>query len=288
MARERMIVAAGGVVWRPRPGSRDGVEVLVAHRPRYDDWTFPKGKLDPGESVRQTAVREIAEETGYRVRLGLPLPTVRYRVGAGPKVVHYWTAQLDPDEPGGFAPNKEVDEIVWVRPRAAKALLTYAHDLDLLAAFRRLRDRGAHKSRVLVVTRHGKAAPRSKWRGADDDRPLSDLGLRQAVALAASITPYGPGRVLTSPALRCRQTVEPLAAKVRVDPRLAEPAPRGAVTAAVREAVARRRLTVLCTHLPTMTPVFDALSLPEPDLAPGEAVVVHHRHGRVLATERLP
>jgi phosphohistidine phosphatase SixA/8-oxo-dGTP pyrophosphatase MutT (NUDIX family) len=292
MTRERTIVAAGGVVWRPRAGTRNGVELLVAHRPRYDDWTFPKGKRDDDEPVQRTAVREIAEETGLRVRLGVPLPAVRYRVGAGPKVVHYWAAQPDPEDPGAFVPNREVDEIRWVRPREARALLTYTHDRDLLAAFRGRRDAGLHKARTLVVLRHGKAASAGRWRGDDHDRPLTDLGLRQADGLALTLAPYGPVRLIASPALRCQQTLTPLAAAVGLslaqERRLVEDAPTAAVAAVVREAMARRGLTVLCSHLPTSATLFDAIGLKPLDLAPGEGAVVHHRHGRVVSTERLP
>ncbi|MCK5891424.1 MAG: NUDIX hydrolase [Aeromicrobium sp.] len=292
MSRERTIVAAGGVVWRPRPGTRNGVELLVAHRPRYDDWTFPKGKRDDGEPVQRTAVREIEEETGLRVHLGVPLPAVRYRVGAGPKIVHYWSAQTDPEAPGQFVPNKEVDEVRWLRPREARDLLTYAHDRDLLAAFRGRRDAGHHKARALVVLRHGKAASAGRWRGDDHDRPLTDVGLGQAEALALTLAQYGPARMLASPALRCQQTLAPLAAAVghpvTLERRLVEDAPTAAVAAVVREAMARRGLSVLCSHLPTLTTAFDAIGLKPLDLAPGEGVVVHHRHGRVVSTERLP
>ncbi|GAA1736012.1 NUDIX hydrolase [Aeromicrobium alkaliterrae] len=292
MTRERTIVAAGGVVWRPRAGTRNGVEVLVAHRPRYDDWTFPKGKRDDGEPVQRTAVREIEEETGFRVHLGVPLPAVRYRVGAGPKIVHYWSAQPDALDPGAFVPNKEVDEVRWARPRVARDLLTYSHDRDLLAAFRGRRDIGHHKARSLVLLRHGKAASAGRWRGDDHDRPLTDLGLSQAAELGQTLAPYGPARMFASPALRCRQTLEPLATTVghpvTLERRLVEDAPEAAIAAVVREAMARRGLTVLCSHLPTLTAASVAVGLKPLDLGPGEGVVVHHRHGRVVSTERLP
>ncbi len=290
MARERTIVAAGGVIWRPRAGSRNGVELLLAHRPRYDDWTFPKGKQDPGESVQATAWREIAEETGLHVRLGLPLPAVHYRVGAGPKVVHYWSARLDEDDPGEFVPNKEVDEVRWARPRDARALLTYAHDRDLLAAFRGVRDAGRHQSRTLVLLRHGKAASASRHRGPDLSRPLTDAGRERALDLAGSLGPYAPTRLISSPAVRCQETLAPLAdllgLKVSTDRRLIEDAPRAAVTALAREAMSRRR-AVVCTHLPTLHELGEALGVPMTHLAPGEGVVLHHRHGRVIASELL-
>lgn len=289
MASERTIVAAGGVVWRPRPGSDDGVEVLVVHRPRYDDWSFPKGKQDPGESVRTTAVREIAEETGLHVRLGIALPAVQYRVSAGPKTVRYWVARLRRDDPGAFVPNREVDEIRWVRPRDAEALLTYEHDRRLLADFREARRAGHHRTRPLVVLRHGKALSRSRWSGPDLSRPLNGTGQEQAVSLATELAVYAIEDVVTSPAERCRATVTPFAERtglaVTEDPRLAEDRPPEDLAAAVLAALDRP--AVVCSHRPVLPDAFAALGLSAVDLAPGEGVVVHHRGGRVVATERF-
>ena len=152
------------------------VDVLVVHRPSYDDWTFPKGKVDPGEALQATAVREIDEETGLRVRLGAPLVQVSYPVAAGTKVVDYWSARAigqGTTEP--FKPNKEVDELRWVGIREARELLTYKHDIEVLEDFRSLRERQGHRARTLIVVRHGKAAPRADY---DDDleRPSPPSG----------------------------------------------------------------------------------------------------------------
>ena len=125
-----MIEAAGGVVWKVT--SKGLVKVLLIHRPRYDDWSFPKGKLDPGENHKQAAVREVAEETGLRCRLGDELPEVRYVDRKGrPKRVRYWTMEpLD----GAFEPNAEVDELRWLSIEEAMVELTYRHDRVVLAA----------------------------------------------------------------------------------------------------------------------------------------------------------
>jgi 8-oxo-dGTP pyrophosphatase MutT (NUDIX family) len=120
------VQAAGGVV------VRDDGQVAVVHRPRYDDWTLPKGKLDPGESFEQAALREVWEETGLRCRLVRSLPAVRYEVRAGPKVVRYWLMAIESDP--GFQPNDEVDELRWLAPREAAELLTYDRDREVLAA----------------------------------------------------------------------------------------------------------------------------------------------------------
>ena len=121
------VKAAGGVVWRRGPG---GVEVAVVHRPRYDDWSLPKGKLDPGESWEQAALREVDEEAGLACRLGQELPPVSYTDHKGrAKVVRYW--MMEPLD-GEFVPSDEVDEVRWLPTKDAGALLSYAHDQELL------------------------------------------------------------------------------------------------------------------------------------------------------------
>jgi 8-oxo-dGTP diphosphatase len=117
------VKAAGGVV------RRDDGTVAVAHRPRYDDWSFPKGKLDPGESWEQAALREVEEEIGLRCRLGDELPPIAYHVEKGRKVVRYWLMDA---VSGEFAPNEEVDEVRWLSGAEAEELLSYEHDRALL------------------------------------------------------------------------------------------------------------------------------------------------------------
>jgi 8-oxo-dGTP diphosphatase len=117
------IDAAGGVV------VRDG-RVLLVHRPRYDDWTFPKGKLDPGESFEEAAVREVEEETGLRCTLGDELPSTRYDVGGRQKLVRYWL--MTPESESAFEENDETDDLCWLTPGEARGFLTYARDRELL------------------------------------------------------------------------------------------------------------------------------------------------------------
>lgn len=124
------IEAAGAVLWRPGPDA--AVEVAVIHRPRYDDWSLPKGKLDPGESHEQAALREVEEETGHRGRLGEDLGRLSYPSKGASKVVRYWAMRA---ETGTFTPNDEVDELRWLGPAQARALLSYRRDIDVLERF---------------------------------------------------------------------------------------------------------------------------------------------------------
>lgn len=128
--RPELVRAAGGVLWRRGDA---GVEVLVVHRPRYDDWSFPKGKCEPGESFLDTALREVSEETGLQAVVGRPLPEVSYvdRLGR-PKVVRYWSMSVGS---GRFEPNDEVDEIAWLPLGDARGRLSYPRDAVLLDRF---------------------------------------------------------------------------------------------------------------------------------------------------------
>jgi 8-oxo-dGTP pyrophosphatase MutT (NUDIX family) len=132
---DETVWAAGGVVWRTVPEGEDGadLEVLVIHRPRYDDWTLPKGKVEAGDAdLAATARREVWEETGLRCCLGADLGEVGYTAKGRPKVVHYWSMQA---EEGSFAANHEVDQAEWMTPEAARGRLVYAHDVEVVDRF---------------------------------------------------------------------------------------------------------------------------------------------------------
>jgi 8-oxo-dGTP diphosphatase len=195
------VLAAGAVLWRP---GTHGVEIALVHRPKYDDWSFPKGKLDPGETMPFAAVREIAEETGQASRLGPLLGDVRYAVPEGRKLVRYWAAEA---RGGGFTPGSETDELRWLDPARAAELLSYPHDLDVLRRFAQV---GPPFSLVALV-RHAKAGSRSQWDGDDALRPLSGSGQEQAWRLDGLLGLFGPDRVVTAPPVRCRDSVAPLA-----------------------------------------------------------------------------
>jgi 8-oxo-dGTP diphosphatase len=202
------VVAAGAVLWRAADTGCEGsagLQVALVHRPRYDDWSLPKGKLDPGESVPAAAVREVAEETGVRARLGARLGETRYPVPQGQKVVHYWVAQAI--DGGAFTASEEVDELRWLAPSAAEQLLSYDRDREVLARFRAL----PGPPRPVLVVRHAKAGSRDSWDSDDDLRPLSPKGLAQARGLTELLRLFGPARAYAAVPVRCPQTIQPLA-----------------------------------------------------------------------------
>jgi 8-oxo-dGTP diphosphatase len=216
-----IIRAAGGVVWRQAAGANgdNQVEVAIIHRPRYDDWSMPKGKLNPGEIELEGAVREIAEETGYRVTVGAPLGEVSYLKEGRPKVVRYWAMRA---EGGLFTPSREVDELRWLPVSDAMQLLSQPRDLDLLKTFAET----PVATKAVLLVRHGMAGSRSDWKGDDNERPLDDAGRQQAEALVWLLTRFDVREIVSAPLARCTQTVAPIAVavglSVREDPLLAE------------------------------------------------------------------
>lgn len=192
------IVASGALIWRMHDGA---LEVLIIHRPRYDDWSWPKGKQDPGESLAETAIREIREEVSLQVVLGVPLAVTSYPVGGRPKDVFYWSAEL-PEGARALADEGEVDELRWVTTDVARALLTNQDDLAPLESLEALIEAEALRTRPILIARHAKAKPRSNWAAAEDDRPLAATGKRQALASSRLFAAWAPSRIISSPWLR--------------------------------------------------------------------------------------
>jgi 8-oxo-dGTP pyrophosphatase MutT (NUDIX family)/phosphohistidine phosphatase SixA len=199
----RLIEAAGGVLWRRARGGV-GVEVAMVHRPKYDDWSIPKGKLRSREHPLIGALREVEEETGFTGRPGRALGEIRYLKDGSPKRVRYWAVEAGDGE---FSPGDEVDELRWLPPREAQRHLTDGRDSPIIDSY--LVD--VRPTVACVVVRHGSAGDRSTWRGDDRDRPLDDEGRRQAAALVALLDALHIGRIYSADVVRCLQTVEPFA-----------------------------------------------------------------------------
>ncbi|SNR93889.1 8-oxo-dGTP diphosphatase [Geodermatophilus saharensis] len=207
-----VVAAAGGVVWRPADGG--GVETVVVHRPRYDDWSLPKGKLDAGENALAAAVREVCEETGLQVVAGRRSVRTHYEVAVGPKHVDYWLMQAV--DAGAFEPNDEVDELRWLSVADAAALVTHPHDRAVLTDLDR---DDVPRAPSLLLVRHAKAGSRREWDGPDEERPLDAQGRRQAQQLAAVLPVFGPLELFSAERVRCRQTLEPLAQRLGLEVR---------------------------------------------------------------------
>ncbi len=204
----RIVYAAGAVLWR-RADDNAALEIAVIHRPRYDDWSLPKGKVDPGETTPVAAVREVFEETGSHSILGRRLTAVSYPIDLGVKKVYYWAAR---STGGEFTPGSEVDELVWLPVADATKKLDYAQDRKVLRQFKKQ----PADMRTVLVVRHGTAGRKSRFSGDDTKRPLDKRGRAQAEALVGQLLAFGTTDVYATDRLRCHQTVEPLAAELGV------------------------------------------------------------------------
>jgi 8-oxo-dGTP diphosphatase len=302
-----VIEAAGGLVWRPGEGgrpsqqrnqSRRGTEVALVHRPKYDDWTLPKGKLEPGEHPLLAALREVEEETGALAVPGRPLGRSRYTVEGRPKRVQYWSMRW---KGGEFRPNPEVDLVDWEPVELAAPRLKPDRDGFVVDEF--LRD--PRPTRACVVVRHARAGSRTAWTGCDDDRPLDPAGQEQARVLAQLLAAYEVSRVYSSDVRRCIDTVAPFAsaAGLTVTPEhlFSEAGyptdPEGAVTR-VREIVREAGSVAICTQggaLPDLVVELCRRLGTRPEgmkpVRKGSLVVVHltvEEPLRVVAVEQLP
>ncbi len=262
------IYAAGALCWRIVD---DKLVMLVVHRTKYGDVTIPKGKVDPGETLPQTAVREILEETGLAVTLGVPLGISAYPLTSGrEKIVHYWAAEVTDQAiaQSTFVPNSEIAAIEWVTLKKARGYLTYERDVEILDAFEALVKQGITSTFALIALRHGKAEPRGGWQGPDASRPLTDRGVKQAAGDVPTLRAWRPRRIITSDAVRCVATVAPLAAATGVKPRR-EPGisqdayeeGRGDVRSVVGKRVRSRKTAVLCSHGPVLPEILREIAL---------------------------
>ena len=223
--------AAGGVVVRHRPVLAS--EYLLIHRPRYDDWSLPKGKLNPRESFKEAALREVEEETGMRCSATARLGTIGFETpNRNSKVVRYWLLRV---ESGSFAPNKEVDAIKWATEGEAHAMLSYDRDREVLAWASRLA--ADPTAGMIYLVRHAHAGDRKRWKNADELRPISLDGEKQADALRDYLSRFPLTGLLSSSSVRCVQTMGPLAGahglKLEVEPTIAESAPPEEFVAAI-------------------------------------------------------
>lgn len=260
------IVAAGAILWRKVEGE---LKVLVIHRHRYDDWSWPKGKLDKNEHVNAAAIREIKEETGLKVHLGVKLAVVEYRVDKVKKYVHYWAAEVTDAQLRAqrFIPDDEVGSLDWFSIKEAKKKLSYKHDLEPLERLVELDQAGLLQTRSMILLRHAKATPRDQWSRGESTRPLLPIGAVQAVGLTDVLAAFGPKLVVSSHWKRCMDTVTPFVAKYRVNmverSQLSELGAKNGpqrTKKLVHKLIGRGQSFVICSHRPTFPIIVEALA----------------------------
>ena len=241
------ILAAGAVLWRPQECT-GAPAIAVIHRLRYDDWSFPKGKVDPGETEPVAAVREIEEETGFRAHLGRRLMTVSYPVDQGIKKVRYWAARC---VSGEFSVNDEVDELKWLPADEAMTALTYPQDRKVLGRFLKL----PADTQTVMIVRHATAGSKARYKGDDRQRPLDKHGRAQAESLVGLLLSFGAGELFAAARVRCAQTLDPLSDELGVtisnEPELTEEAyadNRKAARHRILEIAASSVNPVICTQ----------------------------------------
>lgn len=298
------VLAAGAIVWRRSPVGE--LEVLLVHSARWDEWSWPKGKANRGESLVAAAVREVREETGVEVELGVPLAPVSYLMPDGrPKSVAYWVARPRHTGDRTAAPT-EIDGAQWLPVEAALDRLRPSGRVPGRALLQLAADQALDTTPLLVV-RHAKARSRAHWGGGEADRPLTGTGERQAAALAGLLTAWHPPRLLSSPWKRCLDTLQPYlestlnGTEPEILPLLSEDGLKhdpGRVDALVADLVSAGGNTLVCTHRPVLAAVVGSLArltpvavrdrLPhrDPWLSPGEVLVAHVARERVVTVER--
>jgi 8-oxo-dGTP pyrophosphatase MutT (NUDIX family) len=291
-----VVRAAGAAVWRPGDGGQ--LETAVVHRPKYDDWSLPKGKPEAGEHLLQTAAREVGEETGLEIVMGRRSVRTFYRValgdgGSAPKEVDYWIAQWTG---GNFVANDEVDALRWLSVDDAAALCSHEHDRAVLADLGRT---DVPRMPTLLLVRHAHAGSRRDWDGPDELRPLDRRGWEQARRLAEVLPLFHPTAVYSAVRTRCLQTVEPLAERLGLDvlplPELGEEefaADPEAGLAAIERFLAPRPdpgVTVVCSQGGAIPSVLMSLGVrwegarPYPPAAKGSVWALGGRPGALVA-----
>jgi 8-oxo-dGTP diphosphatase len=289
------VLAAGAVLWRPVAG---GIEVCVVHRPAYDDWSLPKGKLNDDEHPLVAALREVLEETGVRGHPQLRLPDVSYPLPDGvPKTVQFWAMRAADAPAVAVADPTEVDEVAWLSPAQAAQRLSYPADAELVAHVAAL---PSITDQTLLV-RHAHAGERKMWAGIDALRPIDARGQRQAERLTDVLVPFAPKRLVAATPLRCKQTLEPLAGvlmlPIVIDSVFAEPAEPEETAARAKVAATRVAelrdggRTAICSQgklIPPLLAVLHGERDPAPYKTPkGSGWVLSWSGERLTALSRL-
>ena len=286
------ILAAGAVLWRK--SEKKKIEVLIIHRPKYDDWTFPKGKAEIGEPLIACAYREVLEETNIETAFGPYLGEVEYLTNDGKKKVSFWSAKVIKEKE--FNSNAEVDQLKWVEVTKVKELLTLDTDRKILEQFLRLEP----DTKPLVLLRHAKAVTRDEWQGEDDDRPLDSYGQNQAKRLLAMYQVFNLEQIHSSDAVRCYDTVvaiaKGLSIKLEVTGKLSESTFKKDKEKAfdyAKDLMKLNESVLLCSHNPILPKMLNKLTkksevdADEGKLLPADGWVIHRIGKEVIQIDRI-
>ncbi len=287
-----MIRAAGALLWREIAAGE--IEIALVHRPRYDDWSLPKGKIDENETALACAYREVFEETGIKARFTRQLGAVEYEDNGAQKRVKYWVAQaLGASD---FVANEEVDQLRWLNPTDSIELATHQSDKEMIERFLEIEG----PTDTLIILRHTKALERGDWDGDDSLRTLNENGIAQAQALINHLAPFAIDEIYTSDFTRCVQTVSPLGESrglvVSKVPSLNEATFESDPERSISFANALKqdeRNILICSHnpvIPTMLRGILNTKLKNKDLIklePGDAWLVHRVKGEIVALDYL-
>jgi 8-oxo-dGTP diphosphatase len=286
------ILAAGAVLWRK--GEKKKIEVLIIHRPKYDDWTFPKGKAEIGEPLIACAYREVLEETNIETAFGPYLGEVEYLTNDGKKKVSFWSAKVIKEKE--FNSNAEVDQLKWIEVTKVKELLTLDTDRKILEQFLRIEP----DTKPLVLLRHAKAVTRDEWQGEDDDRPLDSYGQNQAKRLLAMYQVFNLEQIHSSDAVRCYDTVvaiaKGLSIKLEVTGKLSESTFKKDKEKAfdyAKDLMKLNESVLLCSHNPILPKMLNKLTkksevdADEGKLLPADGWVIHRIGKEVIQIDRI-
>ena len=290
-SNNEVIYAAGAVLWRRT--SKNEIEIAIIHRPRYDDWSLPKGKVDANESMIGCAYREVMEETGYSPIFGPELGDATYVFENIKKIVKYWAAEAI-GQPTGKPNPLEVDEILWLNTSEARQKLTLDDDRSIVDFFLEF----GPGTTALVLLRHAKAVKREDWDGDDGDRPLAHVGQIQSKRLLAKYLPYSISEVHSSDAMRCIETIEPMTRSLKMHPIFSSDLSeykyakdKDAALDYAQDLMNSGNSAIICSHNPILPKVLKKLigkknfkELAQ-KLEPAEAWVLHHRDGEIIAIE---
>ena len=280
------------MIWRKRDNQ---IQIALVHRPRYDDWSLPKGKQDLGESLIACAYRETLEETNLKVSFGPYIGDIEYFVAEGLKKVYYWSARLADDSPE-FHPNEEVDLLEWQSLEDAIEKSTRDSDREIIEKFVNT----PFDSYPLIMLRHAKALAREEWQGEDEDRPLEQLGQQQARRMLSLYQVYGLTQIHTSDAVRCHDTVEQMAHALKISltitNKVSEYTWKKYKEKAIdyaKDLIKVNEPVILCSHNPVLPRMMEKLTkkidfdYPSNKLEPGESWILHHNKKEVLQIDRL-